>query len=286
LSYFYCIVRVRFIPEKELFMRKYRLCGIQIETGNNPHANLEKVTSIFREAVREKPDFIVFPEMYEVACAPEKAAAFAHQIPSDFTEKVRRLARTYSVNIIGGSIFEKEGDVVYNTAVVYNRNGEICGKYRKMHLFDAFNYGESKGIQYGNEPLLVVLDDLTFGIAICYDIRFPEIFRYYALHGAQVVFLPAAFFQPNHDHWQINIRSRALDNTMFVMSCNQTGKRFVGRSMTADPWGVSISSLGMEEGYYIADIDVDRIQEVRERLPFLENRRFDVLPRDGGIPGR
>ncbi len=261
-------------------MRRYRLCGVQIETEKDPARNIEKATSIFREAVKEKPDFIVFPEMYEIVCPPEEVGNYAHTVPSEFTEKVSRLAKTYAVNIIGGSIFEKDGTVVYNTAVVYNREGEICGKYRKMHLFDAFNYGESKGINSGSEPLLVVLDGLTFGTAICYDIRFPEIFRYYALHGAQVVFLPAAYFQPNHDHWQLNIRSRALDNTLFIMSCNQTGKRFVGRSMVADPWGVMVSSMGIEEGYYIADIDVQRIQEIRQRLPFLENRRFDVVPRD------
>jgi len=260
-------------------MQRYRLCGIQIETEKDPLQNLKKIISIFREAVKNKPDFIVLPEMYEIVCPPEEAENYAHEVPSDFTEQVGRLAKTFGVNIIGGSIFEREGDAVYNTTVVYSREGEICGKYRKMHLFDAFGYEESKGITGGSEPLLVVLDGLTFGTAICYDIRFPEIFRYYALYGAQVVFLPAAFFQPNHDHWQLNIRSRALDNTLFVMSCNQTGRRFVGRSMTADPWGVVVSSMGIEEGFYTVDIDVQRIQEIRSSLPFLENRRFDVVLR-------
>ena len=114
------------------------------------------------------------------------------------------------------------------------------------------------------------------GLSICYDIRFPELFRYYALQGAQIVFLPSAFFQPNHDHWQLTIRSRALDNGIFVMGCNQTGKRFVGRSMVADPWGVVIGSLGMEVGILTVDIDCDRVDSTREKLPFLVNRRFDV----------
>jgi len=260
-------------------MKKYRLCGIQIETKKNPAENMEKIFSILKEAVRDKPDFILFPEMYEIVCQPEEVKEYAHTIPSDMTENIGRLAKEHSVNIIGGSFFERDGLDVYNTAVVYNREGVVCGKYRKMHLFDAFHYGESKGIKKGESPLLLELDGLKFGVAVCYDIRFPEIFRFYAVQGAQVVFLPAAFFQPNHDHWQLNIRSRALDNTIFVMSCNQTGSKFVGRSMIAGPWGVSVASMGIEEGYYTSDIDVDLIPKTREKLPFLTSRRFDVMLR-------
>jgi predicted amidohydrolase len=257
-------------------MNRYRLCGIQIETGNDPGKNLEKVVSVFSEAIKLKPDFVILPEMFEIVTKPEDASHHAHAIPSEITDLLSGLARDHSVNVIGGSFFEREGESVYNTALVYDRKGEICGKYRKIHLFDAFGYGESNFLSRGNKPLICELDGLKFGVAICYDIRFPEIFRYYAVEGAQVVFLPAAFFQPNHDHWQLNIKGRALDNTIFVMTSNQTGKSFVGRSMIANPWGVSVASMGIEEGFYISEIDVSLIEKFRGRLSFLKNRRFDV----------
>lgn len=261
-------------------MSKFKLCGIQIETGDNCEKNIKKIISLLKEAVVLRPDFVLFPEMFEIVPKPEKAIHYSHTIPSDITETIASLAREHSVNIIGGSIFEKDGDRVYNTALVFNRRGELCGKYSKMHLFDAFNYGESSFISKGEKPFLGELDGLKFGVAICYDIRFPEIFRYYSLHGAQIVFLPAAFFQPNHDHWELNIRSRALDNSIFVMGCNQTGKRFVGRSMIANPWGITVASMGIEEGFYTVQIDLDIIDKTRAKLPFLENRRFGVSLRE------
>lgn len=261
-------------------MKRYRLCGIQIEPRKDPEENIRKVSLLVEEAVTQKPDFMLFPEMFEIVTPPERAVDYSHRVPSKLTETIAQMAREYSVNIIGGSIFEKEGDRVYNTSLVFNREGELCGKYRKMHLFDAFGYNESSGLSKGEEPLVCNLDGLSFGVAICYDIRFPEIIRYYAVHGAQVVFLPAAFFQPNHDHWDLSIRARALDNTIFIVSANQTGKRFVGRSMVSNPWGIKIASLGTEEGFYITDIDLGVIDNARSKLPFLENRRFNVCKRE------
>jgi predicted amidohydrolase len=260
-------------------MNRYRLCAVQVETGRHPEKNRNKAFRLCRQAARMKPDFIILPEMFEIVVPPRKASLYAHRIPSSLTDEIGRLAQELSVNIVGGTIFEEAEGGVYNTSVVYDRKGELCGIYRKMHLFDAFHYGESEGIKRGDKPLLLELDGLSIGVAICYDVRFPEIFRRYALMGAQVVFLPSAFFQPNHDHWQLNIRSRALDNGMFIMGCNQTGKRFVGRSMVADPWGVTIGSLGMEEGFLTVDIRCECIASTREKLPFLENRRFDVRMR-------
>ncbi|MFW6138023.1 MAG: nitrilase-related carbon-nitrogen hydrolase [Spirochaetota bacterium] len=259
-------------------MKKYRFCGLQIETTSHPSENLKKIKALFNRASRAEPDFVVLPEMFEIAPVPSEASGYSHPIPSQLTDTLGELAREHSVNLIGGSFFEEEDHRIYNTAVVFDREGRICGKYRKIHLFDAFGYGESDYITRGQTPFVYELDGLRFGVAICYDVRFPEIFRLYAAEGAQVVFVPAAYFQPNHDHWHLNIRSRALDNTIFVMSSNQTGKRFVGRSMTANPWGISIASMGIEEGYYMVEIDVDIIGKTRKKLPFLENMQFKVSP--------
>jgi len=241
--------------------KTYRVCGIQFESGKDTRKNIDKVGTLLRRAAEEKPDFIILPEMFEIAAKPDEAVKHAHLIPSRLTEMLAGFAKEHEVNLIGGSFFEKDGEKVY----------------RKMHLFDAFGYAESSGVAFGQEPLLCELDGLLFGVGICYDVRFPELFRHYAVQGAKAVFLPACFFQPNHDHWLLNIRSRALDNSIFVATANQTGRWWVGRSMVANPWGVEVSGLGMEEGFYTCDMDLAVIDETRGKLPLLENRRFDVI---------
>ena len=262
-------------------MQKYRICGIQFESGQDKEKNLEKTFLYFEEAVKKNPDFVILPEMFEIAAKPDKVSHYTHPIPSNFTDTLSALAKDSSVNLIGGSFFEREGEYIYNTCLVFDRKGEIAGKYRKMHLFDAFGWGESSAFTRGEDPLLLELDGLQFAVAICYDVRFPEIFRHYAVRGAKVVFLPACFLQPNHDQWQLNIRSRALENTIFVATSNQTGSEFVGRSMVANPWGVKVCGMGIEEGYYTCDIDLSVIDQTREKLPLLNGRRFDVVLRDG-----
>ena len=257
-------------------MGRYRICAVQMETGRSADSNRRKAFDLCRQAAEMNPDFIVLPEMFEMVIPPAKAVRYAAAIPSELTDQIGGLARELSINIIGGSVFELTEKGVCNTSVVYDRRGKLQGMYRKMHLFDAFGYSESKGIMRGDEPTVIELDGLRFGLAICYDIRFPELFRHYALNGVHVVFLPSAFFQPNHDHWQLCIRARSLDNGIYVLGCNQTGKRFVGRSMVADPWGVVTASLGMEEGVLSVDIDCERIESTRNKLPLIENRRFDV----------
>jgi predicted amidohydrolase len=259
---------------------KYRICGLQVETGREPEKNRSKVFDLCRTAARSNPDFILFPEMFGIVVPSKEAHRYAQTIPSPMTDEIGRLAGELRVNIVAGTLFEREGERIYNTAVVFDRRGTMRGTYRKMHLFDAFHYNESEGITRGRRPLFMELDGLSFGVAVCYDVRFPELFRHYALQGAGIVFVPSAFFQPNHDHWQLAIRSRALDNGIFVMGCNQTGKRFVGRTMAADPWGVTAGSMGVEEGILTVDMDLDLVEAAREKLPLLQNRRYDVRLRN------
>jgi predicted amidohydrolase len=258
---------------------KYTVCAVQMETGRDPGRNLEKLIAMSREACSNRPDFLVLPEMFEIVTRPERAREFAHPIPSEITAAVASLAREHAVNIIGGSHFESVSGDVYNTCCVFDRRGTLVGTYRKMHLFDAFGYAESAWIGRGEDPLLCELDGLTFGVALCYDVRFPELFRHYAVNGASIVFVPAAFFQPNHDHWRLALRARAIDNGFFVLGCDQTGAHFVGRSMLADPWGIVSASLGIEEDILFCQVDPASVDRTREKLPLLENRRFDVRGR-------
>jgi predicted amidohydrolase len=255
---------------------RYRVCAVQVETGNEPRKNLERVFSLIESVRPAHPDFIVVPEMFEIVPGPTDAGLFSRSIPDELTERLAAAARSCSANLVAGSIIEKDGGSLFNTSMVFDRAGALRGVYRKIHLFDAFSYGESNTLSGGKEPSLFTLDGLDFGIAICYDVRFPELFRHYALNGAMVVFVPAAFFQPNHDHWELAVRARALDNGIYVVGCCQTGRRFVGRSMAADPWGIAVASAGTGEGSFCVEIDPSLVEETRTKLPLLENRRFDV----------
>jgi predicted amidohydrolase len=252
------------------------VCAVQLETGSDPEKNLERVFSLIGRASTERPDFILVPEMFEIVPGPSDGGRFARTIPDGLTDRLAETARSCSCNLIAGSIIERDGENLYNTSMVFDRTGAFRGVYRKIHLFDAFSYGESSTLTGGKEPLLFTLDGLCFGIAICYDVRFPELFRHYALGGAKVVFVPSAFFQPNHDHWELAVRARALDNGIYVVGCCQTGRRFVGRSMAADPWGIAVASLGIEEGLLCCELDPSLVEETRNKLPLLDNRRFDV----------
>jgi predicted amidohydrolase len=259
-----------------IMSKTYRVCAVQLETGTEPERNLERVFSLIGRASSERNDFIVVPEMFEIVPGPSDAGRVARRIPDGLTDRLAETARSCSSNLIAGSIIEKDGENLYNTCMVFDRTGALRGVYRKLHLFDAFSYGESKTLTGGKEPLFCTIDGLCFGVAICYDVRFPELFRHYALGGALVVFVPSAFFQPNHDHWELAVRARALDNGIYVVGCCQTGRRFVGRSMAADPWGIAVASLGVEEGLLRLEIDPSSVQETRNKLPLLENRRYDV----------
>jgi predicted amidohydrolase len=256
--------------------RHYRVCAVQLETGAEPGRNLERVFSLIERASAWRPDFIVVPEMFEIIPDPSDTGRFARSIPDGLTDRLAETAKRCSSNLVAGTIIEKEGENLYNTSMIFDRTGTLRGVYRKLHLFDAFSYGESKTLTAGKGPFSCTLDGLCFGVAICYDVRFPELFRHYALGGAKVVFVPSAFFQPNHDHWQLAIRARALDNGIYVVGCCQTGRRFVGRSMAADPWGIAVASLGVEEGLLALEIDPSAVEETRNKLPLLENRRYDV----------
>jgi predicted amidohydrolase len=260
--------------------RLYRVCVVQLATGNEPEKNLEKAFSLIERASKDRPDFIVVPEMFEIVPRPDAAGMVARRIPDGLTDRLAGAARNCSSNLVAGSIIEREGENLYNTSTVFDRTGALAGLYRKLHLFDAFSYGESGNLTGGKDPSVFTLDGLCFGVAICYDVRFPELFRRYALDGAKVVFVPSAFFQPNHDHWELTLRARALDNGLYVIGCCQTGRRFVGRSMAANPWGIAVASMGIEEGFFSVEIDTSIVEETRKKLPLLENRRFDVALRE------
>lgn len=171
-----------------------------------------------------------------------------------------------------------------NTSVHVGPDGEVRAVYRKIHMFDVevdgVVYAESATEEPGDEPVVSELGDgTTLGMSICYDLRFPELYRILAIEGALVMVLPAAFTLPTtRDHWETLLRARAIENQAFVVAANQIGShpgagRSGGRSMIVDPWGIVLAQAQDREGHVVADIDLERQREIRSQLPALANRR-------------
>jgi predicted amidohydrolase len=198
---------------------------------------------------------------------------------------VRGWARELGVAIVAGSIPERvDGQQrLFNTSVAVDADGELAGIYRKIHMFDVeaggVTYRESDHEQPGDEIVTCELAGAALGLTVCYDLRFPELFRILAVRGARVITVPSAFTAATgRDHWEVLLRARAIENQAFVVAANQFGPapphyESYGRSMIVDPWGVVLAQAPDGEGYVLADLDLARQDEIREQLPSLANRR-------------
>jgi predicted amidohydrolase len=194
-----------------------------------------------------------------------------------------------------GSFLEIEettgGDRIYNTAVFFDADGEMVARYRKMHLFDtdpvpgAQPYRESATITPGSELVTLEREGMQFGLATCYDLRFPELFRALALRGAEILLVPSAFtLETGRDHWEVLVRARAIENGCYVLAAGQWGSRADGRatyghSMIVDPWGTVLAHAADGIGVASAEIDPERVADSRRRLPVLSNRRPECYDR-------
>ena len=266
-------------------MRKYLVAAIQMDTQNNKEENLHQAVQFIDEAVAKGAKLIVFPEvMNHLSELPE----WAEPIPGPTTELLKVKAKEHSVWIHGGSISEVNPDGVrtYNTSVLINDKGEIVAKYRKLHNFDmvlpdGHAVRESDNKEPGDAIVVAETELGRLGFAICYDMRFPELFRIMRLNGAEVIFLPANFtFLTGKDHWEPILRARAIENGVYIVAPNQTGEKekFVayGNSMIIDPWGNILARAADEVGVILAEIDLDYLEEVRRRNPSVDNCRTDV----------
>jgi predicted amidohydrolase len=205
-------------------------------------------------------------------------------------DMIRREARELNVHIHLGSFLEKEGDYLYNTGVVVNAEGDIIARYRKLHLFDVEipggrKYLESKIITPGNEVVTFAIGDVVFGMATCFDLRFPELFRRLAHLGAHVLLLPAAYtMQTGRDHWEVLLRARAIENVCWVAAAGQWGAippdhLCYGRSMVINPWGIVVAQATDGVRAITAELDLDILREIRRRFPVLDLARHDIFPR-------
>lgn len=246
--------------------------------------NLQKAVEYVGKAKAAGADFVIFPEMYSAAATPKsgvRPSEVAEPLDGAFVSGLAQAAREHGIYVVCGVYESIEGDPdrAYNTTVFFNRYGELIKAYRKTHLYDAFSYIESEYIAAGNNPYEIIETEFgKIGLIVCYEVRFPEIARQFALQGADLLFVPAGWVAGpmKEDHWETLVRTRAIENTMFVCAADQVGNIFAGRSMIVDPMGVVVASAGEEETLLVAELDLDRIQRVRGKLPSVANRRPEL----------
>lgn len=253
----------------------------QLSTSVDKASNLEKAIQYIEKAKGMGTDFVILPEFYMVLATPKTGvlpAEAAEPLDGPFVSALKEAARKNEIYVVCGMYESKAGDDrrAYNTTVFIDRSGQLLHSYRKTHLYDAFSFKESDTIIPGENQYKVVDTEFgKIGLMVCYELRFPEIARQFALHEADVLLVPAGWMAGpmKEDHWQTLIRARAIENTMFVCGADLVGPEFTGRSMIVDPMGVVIASGGEEETLIIADIDLERIHRVREKLPSVKHRK-------------
>ncbi|GMX66926.1 carbon-nitrogen family hydrolase [Paenibacillus elgii] len=258
--------------------QRWNLALLQMDIAiGEPERNFAKLESVLHEAVAHdtKPDVIVFPEMWNTGYALDRIQELADPNGERTEALLSAFSGKHGVNIIGGSIAEKRDDGVYNTIFAYDRQGNRAGDYSKIHLFRLMD--EEKFLQSGDRAGELQLDGIPAGMMICYDIRFPELARKLALGGAQILFVPAEWPNPRLHHWRTLLMARAIENQMFVVSCNRVGvsgtTEFFGHSMVIDPWGEVLAEGGEVETIVRAAVDLSQVPAVRSKIPIFEDRR-------------
>ncbi|MBV9942795.1 MAG: carbon-nitrogen hydrolase family protein [Solirubrobacterales bacterium] len=263
-----------------------RVGAVQLNSTDDTDRNLATADRLVRVAAGLGADVVVLPEKWSVLGTPEQMTAAAEPLDGRFISWARGAARELGIDVVAGSIVERvQGrEKTANTSVHVGPDGEIRAVYSKMHMFDVEVdgdvYAESATEDPGGEVVLSELaDGVRLGMTVCYDVRFPELYRVLAVRGAEVVTVPAAFtLATTRDHWEVLLRARAIENQCFVIAPNQIGAhppgpRCGGRSMIVDPWGLVLAQAPDLETVIVAELDFDVLQRVRRRIPALTHRR-------------
>lgn len=266
-------------------MDRFIMGVVQVDSQADKEENLRKVEKLVERAAGRGANFIAMPENINYIGDIAGKKASAESIPGPTSEFFAGLAVKHKLWLHCGSYAEKiEGEEhVYNLSIVINPKGEIVGRYRKIHLYDVDiangpSVKESAVVKPGKEISVFDSDYGRMGLTICYDMRFPELYRILALRGAKLIFVPANYtLFTGKDHWEVVLRTRAIENQCFIVAPGQCGVKpsfqAYGRSMIIDPWGTVIAQAADGEGLCMADIDMGRVESIRKQLPSLPNRR-------------
>lgn len=263
---------------------------IQMNTQDNKEINVSKALNFIDEAATLGTKFVVIPEMFNFLGSDKGKFLNAEIIPGETSEKLSKKAKEKNIYLCGGSIMEKSElpDKLYNTSLLFNPRGEIIGKYRKIHLYDIDieglpAYRESAAIKPGDKTVVIDTEFAKVGLSICYDLRFPELYRRLAVNGAEVITIPAAFtLHTGKDHWEPLIRARAIENQVYILASAQTGSYMgnyycYGKSMIVDPWGIVLAKASDKECVLVADIDFEFQKKIRRELPSLNHRNETIF---------
>jgi predicted amidohydrolase len=265
-----------------------RVAAVQLTSTADKARNLEAAERFINAAATDGTRLIVLPEMFNILGDAEVLQQGAEALDGPTLHRMRELARRHGVWLIAGSIMERVAgqSKLFNTSCLFDPQGELRATYRKLHLFDCDVPGaslhESATVMPGREIVRAEADGVSLGLSICYDLRFPELFRLLALAGVRLIALASAFTErTGRDHWEVLVRARAIENQVFLIAANQVGAstpklRWFGRSMIVDPWGVVLAQVPDREGYITADLDFVIQDNMRAQLPSLANRRHEI----------
>jgi deaminated glutathione amidase len=263
-----------------------RIAVCQLNSRADRSANLKTARDLLDRAAAAGADLAVLPE-YTDYLGPGDTAPAPEPLDGSYAKWFADAAREHRMWVVAGSFHERGPDPArtYNTSLVFDRAGDLAATYRKIHLYDVeipgrVSYLESRTVAPGGETVTVDVDGVRVGLSICYDLRFPELYRQLAIGGAQLLLVPAAFMLfTGRDHWEVLLRARAIENQCYVAAAAQIGdhdpgRTCYGRSMIVDPWGTVVAQAPDEPGVTIAELDLDRLTRIRAELPSLANRRL------------
>ena len=276
------------------------VAAVQLTANGEPRANLAAADRLVREAAARGARLVLLPEKWPLYASGEEMRRGAQPIDGPIVAWACDIAAELGIELVAGSFTERDGERIHNTSLHISPRGEIRARYRKIHMFDVVvegvQYRESEHETPGTEIVVSATEDgVELGLTICYDLRFPELYRILALRGARVLLVPAAFtLATTRDHWEALLRARAIENQAFVVAANQIGEfvpgRVGGRSMIVDPWGVVIAQAPDAPGVIVAELDLARLAQIRASLPSLANRRPGAYrweePTPDGAPRR
>jgi deaminated glutathione amidase len=273
-----------------------RVACVQLRSTESKAENLERAEALVARAAASGADLVVLPEKWNGIGAADFLRANAETIEEGGTfAAMAAWAKRHGITLVGGSIAERrEGrEKLSNTCAVFDPAGDVLAVYRKIHMFDVevggHVYRESEAEEPGEGPVVAEAEGWKLGLTLCYDVRFPELYRILALEGAEVVTVPAAFtLYTGKDHWELLLRARAVENQCYVVAANQwgthaDGKAAYGRSLVVDPWGTVLAQAPDEDCVISAELDRARMRRIRETLPSLLNRRPSAYAWPEGI---
>jgi predicted amidohydrolase len=260
-----------------------RAAVVQLNSTNDKVRNLETAERLVRAAAADGADLVALPEKWNLLAGGEELLAGAEPLDGLSLTAAREWARELSIHLLAGSISERNGKKAFNTSVLIGPDGADLAIYRKIHMFDVdvdgVAYRESEHEEPGSEIVTAPVGELIAGLTVCYDLRFPELYRILAVRGARLIAVPSAFtLATGRDHWEVLLRARAIENQAFILAPNQIGEApphfsSYGHSAIVDPWGRVLVIAPDKECFVAADLDLSAQERIREALPSLANRR-------------